>query len=213
MLIMRQFQWKNEIGIMSNLKNVKKKYRWKCIVRRDLLPCKDNNLSKRELWVREGRYRQNNGEIWGNYHNIKGWLREKDYCVAKVTAVMPVITAVSTMSLSHCVWLRKASTVSVPGGLARSSICRVHYKPTFPLSSSMHRCRPFNNVSNSCTQHSQLNTSILLIFFLKCNSLAGFPESDGKKSFGRNNSWTMSLQSLFSCFPCISCFYLSNTCT
>jgi len=87
-------------------------------------------------------------------------LRVKDYCVAKVTAVMPVITAVSTMSLSHCVWLRKASSVSVPGGLARSSICRVHYKPTFHLSSSMHRCRPSNQVSNSCTPQSQLDSQI-----------------------------------------------------
>lgn len=43
-----QFQWKNDIGIMSNLKNVKKKYRWKCIVKKELLPCRDNNLSKQE---------------------------------------------------------------------------------------------------------------------------------------------------------------------
>ncbi len=38
-----QFQWKNGIGIMLNLKNVKKKYRWKCIVKEELLPCRGNN--------------------------------------------------------------------------------------------------------------------------------------------------------------------------
>lgn len=38
-----QFQWKNDIGIMSNLKNVKKKFRWKCIGKEELLPCRGNN--------------------------------------------------------------------------------------------------------------------------------------------------------------------------
>lgn len=110
------------------------------------------------------------------------------------------------MSLSHCVWLRKASTVSVPGGLARSSICRVHYKPTFPLSSSMHRCRPFNNVSNSCTQHSQLDTSILFIFFLKCNSLAGFPESDGKNHLEETTAGQWVCGRSFPAFPVSAVF-------
>lgn len=108
------------------------------------------------------------------------------------------------MSLSHCVWLWKASTVSVPGGLARSSICRVHYKPTFPLSSSMHRCRPFNQVSNSCNTLTvrPSNSTVWL----------DFQRAMGKNSLGRNNSWTVGLRSLFSCFACISCFYVSLTC-
>ncbi len=128
---------------------------------------------------------------------------------------MPVITAVSTMSLSHCVWLRKASTVSVPEGLARSSICRVHYKPSFPLSSSMLRCRPFSHVLNTCTQHSQLDTLCFtfFIFSLRFNSLAGFTGSEGSKiTWRKQHSWTVGLWSLFSCIPCISCFYVSLTC-
>jgi len=129
-------------------------------------------------------------------------LRVKDYCVAKVTAVMPVITAVSTMSLSHCVWLRKASSVSVPGGLARSSICRVHYKPTFHLSSSMHRCRPSNQVSNSCTPQSQLDAQIQRSGWIS-------------RVMGKKIHWEETTAGQWVCghsFACISCFYVSLTC-
>ncbi len=118
-------------------------------------------------------------------------IERKGLCVAKVTAVMPVITAVSTMSLSHCVWLRKASTVSVPEGLARSSICRVHYKPSFPLSSSMLRCRPFSHVLNTCTQHSQLDTLCFhfFLYFLSDSTVwLDLQGVKGVKSLGGNNT-------------------------
>jgi len=47
-----RFQWKNDIGIMSNLKNVKEKYRWKCIVKKELLHAEAIiHQNKREFWV------------------------------------------------------------------------------------------------------------------------------------------------------------------
>lgn len=58
------FQWKNDIGIVSNLKNVKKKYRWKCIIKEELLPCRGNNLQKQKRVVGGGGYKQNNVDIW-----------------------------------------------------------------------------------------------------------------------------------------------------